>query len=201
MAYIRLPLGIKVAVEYDWNGKAVVNVYHVTTSDPITTVKLADIATAFKNFVLTGLLNYISQEIALTGVTALNLDVANGERVSVPQTPPATGLYLQESVSNNVASVASLKTALTGRSFQGRSYIPGLPEAEVAQNQLSSLITAGIVSSFLSLDTLLAAENAELVVASFQSLGVPRAQGIATPVDVVFVNFRVDTQRRRLPKA
>lgn len=200
MAYIRLPLGIKIAVEYDWNGKVVVNIYHVTTTDPITTVKLTDIAQAFKTTIIATLLGYLNQDISLTGITALNLNIPNGSRVQLAVSPPSPGQYTGYSVSNNVASVLSLKTALTGRSFQGRSYIPGIPEAEVIQNQLGTTIAVGIVTWLTSLEVALGVENADLVVASFQTLGVPRGEGIATPVENVYVNLRVDTQRRRLPK-
>lgn len=199
MAFIRLPLGIKVAIEYDWNGKAVVNIYHVTTSDPITTIKLTTIAAVFRDAVVSQLLGFISEQIAMTSVTTLNLNEANGERIILPVIPAAAGLYTGDSVSNNVASVASLKTALTGRSFQGRSYIPGIPEGEVSQNQLGPVIVAGIAGFFTALQADLTIENTDLVVASFQTLGVPRGVGVATPIDSVFINFRVDTQRRRLP--
>lgn len=199
MAYIRLPLGVKIAVEYDWNNKLVVNVYHVTTTDPITTVHLVDIATAFRDTIIAGLLGFLADEISLVSITALNLNEPNGERIVLGVTPPSPGLYVGQSVSNNVASVASLKTALTGRSFQGRSYIPGVPEQEVAQNELSALIATGIITWFTSLEAALAIENTELVVASFQTLLLPRGEGVATPVDSVHVNLRVDTQRRRLP--
>lgn len=201
MAYIRLPLGIKVALEYDWNGKVVVNIYHVITPDPITTIKLEDIATAFKTFFSAGLAGQVTSQISLFNITAMNLDEANGERISLPVVPVIPGLIGGDSVSNNVACVVSLRTAKTGRSFQGRNYVAGIPEQEVSQNDVSNLITGNLATSMLSLVSLLGTENAELVVASFKSGGVPRTVGIATPVDVIFINARVDTQRRRLPKS
>lgn len=201
MAYIRLPLGIKVAVEYDWNGEPVVNIYHVVTPDPITSIKLTTIANVFITWFVGNLASRMSNEIALTGVTALNLDVANGEKIFAPQIPPFAGTIVGESVSNNVASVCSLYTAQTGRSFRGRSYIAGMAELYVAQNELDAAVAAGIVADFVVLDGALVAANCTLVVASFQSGGVPRAVGIATSTDSYAVNLRVDTQRRRLPRA
>lgn len=200
MAFIRLPLGIRIAVEYNWNGKVVVNIYHVTTTDPITTIKLETIANVFKDVFTASLMSFISEQISLSSVSALNLDVPNGERVIVPVVPTVPGSYTGDSVSNNVASVVSLKTALTGRSFQGRSYMSGIPEAEVSQNDLGTTIIVGIGNAFVALTGGLTAVDAILSVASFRAAGVPRGEGVATPVDSFFINKRVDTQRRRLPK-
>lgn len=201
MAYIRLPAGIRIALEYEVFGKVVVNVYHVTTTDPIITLKLLDIAQVFKVWWETYMSLVMSPDIALFQLTALNLDEENGEKVTLVVSPAAPGQEVGEAVSNNVAIVASLNTAKTGRSFRGRSYHAGLPENYVAENRISTSAASLIVGYYASLVTLLAVQNAELVVASFQSGGVPRAIGVGTPVDSVAVNTRVDTQRRRLPTA
>lgn len=201
MAYIRLPLGIKVALEYNWNGKAVVNIYHVTTADPITSIKLDAIADIFISWFTVNLALRLSDEIELTGVTAMNLDVPNGEKVEVAVTPPEAGQVASESVSNNVASVVTLGTLKTGRSFRGRTYVPGIAEVYVSSNDLDATLLAAIISDYVILDGLLFAADTELVVASFQTAGAPRAEGVATEVSSITANARVDTQRRRLPKA
>jgi len=200
MLFIRLPLGIKVAMEYEVFGKVVVNVYHVTTTDPIVTLQLLDIAQVFKAWWDSNMSSLFSEDIALNAVTALNLDEENGEKVTLVVSPAIPGTVVDEATPNNVAIVASLSTVKTGRSFRGRSYHAGLNDASVTENSISTAKAALIVTAYGSLITSLAVQNAELVVASFQSLGVPRAIGVATPVDSISVNTRVDTQRRRLPK-
>ncbi len=199
MAYIRLPLGIRVALEYQVYGKVVVNVYHVTTSDPITTIKLFDIADVFENWFNISQKSAVAADISLVAITALNLDEDNGEKITSVISPAIPGTRAGTAVSNNVALVASLKTAKTGRSFRGRSYIAGLSEADVNGNGVDTVFAAGIVTAYTQLMTDLFASPATLVVASFQSGGVPRIVGEATFVDSVSVNLRVDTQRRRLP--
>ena len=201
MAYIQLPLGIKVALEFTLLGKAVVNVYHVTTTDPIITVKLVDIAQVFRVWWSTSMANNLAPDIELHAITALNLDVPNGEKITLAVTPPDLGLLIQPVVSNNVAIVTTLKTAKTGRSFQGRSYLCGISEDELIGNNLSAARVASILASWPVLDSSLAANNATLVVASFFSEQAPREVGVATPVDSFVMNDRCDTQRRRLPKA
>lgn len=200
MAFIRLPLGIRIALEFDLAGKVVVNVYHVTTEDPIVTVKLIDIALAFVDWWDVELSNRFSEDIALFSVTALNLNVENGEKITQPVTPVIPGQVVQPAVSNNVALVVASKTTKTGRSFQGRSYLAALGETDVTNNHIVIAKAAAIGADFVLLSGRLAAENADLVVASFQAGGVPRAEGVATKITSYIVNTRVDTQRRRLPK-
>ena len=201
MPAILLPLGIRVAVEYEVFGKIVVNIYHVTTTDPIISVKLLDIAGAFANWWENFLAAEFSEDIALTQITALDLSVANGEKQTLVISPALPGDRLTPAIPNNVAIVASLGTAKTGRSFRGRSYHAGMSDDNVTGNDFSEIRSAAVVAAYGDLDTLLDTLNAILVVASFQSAGAPRETGVATPVESVSMNARVDTQRRRLPKA
>lgn len=201
MAYIRLPLGIKVALEYEAHGKIVVNVYHVTTSDPIVTIKLLTIADVFANWWETDMAANFSNEIALTNITALNLNVANGEKFTLPVSPPEPGGQISTSVPNNVAQVVSFNTALTGRSFRGRAYHAGLTSADVDGNDVDTGIMAAMLADYATLEGDLDVIDTQLVVASFESLGAPRAEGIATPINTFSATARVDTQRRRLPAA
>lgn len=200
MAYIRLPGGVKVALEYEVLGKIVVNVYHVTTTDPIITIKLFDIADLFEAWWRNSLSDNFSDEIALHTVTAQNLDVANGEKIVLAVSPAVPGAGVDTAVPNNVAIVATLNTAKTGRSFRGRSYLAGLERSELVGNNIGTGRAAGIVSDYAILTASLELENNTLVVASFYHDNQPRAEGVATPVESFSVNTRVDTQRRRLPE-
>lgn len=199
MAYIRLPLGIRIALEYEVYGKIVVNVYHVTTPDPIVTVKLINIAEIFEIWWTNELGAAFSEDIALTSITALNLDEENGEKITLVVSPPVQGAVVSEAASNNIAIVASFATAKTGRSFRGRSYQAGIPLAGLTGNNITTLKAAAIVTAYSDLQALLNLANTEFVVASFQSGGVPRSVGVATEIDSIACNTRVDTQRRRLP--
>lgn len=201
MAYIRLPGGIKVAMEFEAHGKIIVNVYHVTTTDPIVTIKLTDIADVFINWWAVDMSANLSDEIALVNVTALNLDEENGEKVEVAVSPPDPGQQASTSVPNQVCNVMTLLTSQTGRSFRGRAYIAGLTSGDVDGNEVAIATVAAMVLDYADLQADLTTENAELVIASFISGGVPRATAVGTPVESVSANSRVDTQRRRLPTA
>lgn len=199
MAFIRLPGGFRIALEYQIFGKIVVNVYHGTTTDPITSIKLFSIADLFEAWFDTSLASAVSADIKLAQITVLNLDEENGEKVTNVLVPANPGTRAGAAMPNNVALVASFATAKTGRSFRGRSYIAGLSEDDVGGVGVDTVFAAGIVTAFLALITDMAVDDEQLVVASFQSGGVPREVGVATPVDSVSCNLRVDTQRRRLP--
>lgn len=200
MAFIRLPLGVKVALEFTLHGEPIVNVYHVTTSDPIVSVKLQTIAQVFVNWWTTVQSPAFTSDVVLEQVTALNLDVINGEKhVEIVQ-PAVPGGIATDALPGNCALVVSMRTSKTGRSFMGRSYLGGLADAGIDGNRIDILDAAVIGNNFLALDAALLAVNAEMVVASFQSLGAPRAEGVATRLNAYGVNTRIDTQRRRLPK-
>lgn len=199
MAFVRLPLGIRIAMEYQVFGKVVVNVYHVTTTDPILTVKLFDIAQVFEDWWVVDLAQRFSEDITLNLISALNLDVDNGEKIELVVVPAEPGTEALDAVPNNVAIVATLETAKSGRSFRGRAFHAGLSESLVTGNDIGVGKAAGIATAYAQLQADLNVENAMLVVASFQTLGAPRAEGVATEVISTAVNLRVDTQRRRLP--
>lgn len=200
MPFIRLPLGVRVAVEYNWNGKLVVNIYHVLVEVPVTTIILDDIADVFAGWVINNLLDWMNEEISLVAVTAQSLDEEFGAKVTYPVAPPETGQIGGDAVTNNVAIVISMQTAKTGRSFRGRSYVAGMSESGIADNNLADVTLAGLIAGFAQLVTTLDASDYTLVVASFETAGSPRATAIGTPVDSFASNTRVDTQRRRLPK-
>lgn len=200
MAYIRLPLGIRIALEYEIFGKVIVNVYHVTSSEPIVSIKLLELAVVFREWWFVSLSTEFASDIALTTVTALNLDVPNGEKQTLVVAPPMPGTLPPPAASNNVAIVASFATAKTGRSFRGRTYLAGLRDVGIAENHIGVLVAADIITHYVALIVALNIENSDLVVASFQAGGIPRVEGVATVIESVSVNTRVDTQRRRLPK-
>lgn len=200
MPFIRLPLGVRVAVEYEAYGKVVVNIYHVTTTDPIITVKLIDIAEIFEAWWSEEMKTNFSADIALANITALNLDEVNGEKIIHPVSPSIPGTDVGTGNANNVAIVVSLNTAQTGRSFRGRAYHAGLSKDELTGNHISSVKAASLITDYGYLDSLLTADNVQLVVASFVTAGSPRAEAIGTNVVSFSADTRVDTQRRRLPK-
>lgn len=200
MAFIALPGGIRVALEFTLADKVVVNIYHVTTTDPIISVKLAAVAQLFANWWDFDESPQFSSNIGLVKVVAHDISVTNGEKHEEIISPPIQGGIASIAASNNVALVGSLLTVKTGRSFQGRTYLAGLNLTAMSNNTVDTSRLVALTANFVDLMADLAAANSALVVASFESGGIPRALGVATPVTGVAFKSRVDTQRRRLPR-
>lgn len=199
MAFIPLPSGIRVAVEYIQNGQVVVNVYHVTTAQPITTVNLTALAQILVDWWTTDMRQNFVQAIGLQRVTVTDVSVANGLQVINQQSPVIPGTIVGAAAPNNVAIVATQRTGFSGRSFRGRNYFAGVAAAEIADNFISSTYAGNVINDMNSLATRLSAGGFQLVVASYRANGAPRVTGVATPVSNFSMDLRVDTQRRRLP--
>jgi hypothetical protein len=187
-------------MEYDIQDKTVANIFHVTTTDPIDAAKLNDFALIFRDWWIVDQAQAHSHDIGLHTVVALDVSVPNGAKVELPVSPPELGLVTSPAPSNNVAFVVSLKTDKTGRSFQGRTYLAGLPLDAITDNEISIAKTANIVTSFNALITQLQLNASELVIASYINGGVPRVTAVGTVVTSIAMDRRVDTQRRRLPR-
>lgn len=107
-----------------------------------------------------------------------------------------------EALPPQCSAVLSWRTALAGRSFRGRSYLPGKGEAEQiggvwSSTQLSALnaIAAQFLAVFGPSGTDL---NWQFVVISRVASGAPRVPPIGTPVISGAARSTVFTQRRRV---
>jgi hypothetical protein len=159
----------------------------------------------------TGILEWCNEELVLESVTCTSVHAANG-----PQAEASIGIAGQggsgsQAVNNTLAVVASLRTALSGRSFRGRLYLAGI-DVSAGQtddtNHINSAAVTGIgegLQHVFDAANLLA--NAYVpVVASYYTRpvpdvpgdpSVPRAAAITTPITSVIVRSLLGSQRRR----
>lgn len=200
MAFIPTPNTVKITLEFNLHGELCVNVYYATLSAPITTVNLTQIATIVKDWWIASVSDFLSQDLTLDRVTAMDVSVEDGFQVVMTDDLPAPGLISTASVANQVALVVSKHTLFTGRSSRGRAYIAGMAAAGISSNAASSTVQVGLVAAHGQLQTDLFAVPANLVVVSFVDNGVPRTAGRPRGIASYSANNRVDTQRRRLPK-
>jgi hypothetical protein len=114
---------------------------------------------------------------------------------------PVVGGQVGPCEANNVAFCLSIRTALRGRSFRGRIYLPGISTNILEDTNHVSTTFAGtaqeqVYEAYVSL----APEGFTPVVASFRFGRVPRAAGVGTPViNVIATDTVLDSMRRRLP--
>lgn len=122
-----------------------------------------------------------------------------GARTFGPFTNPA-GAHADKGLPNNVAFVVSHRTGLRGKSYRGRTYIPGLIEGAVINNTLDAAVALSYVVAFNNMRTALFSDGINFCVLSRRINNAWRTEGQATPVEVSLTkDNRVDTQRGRLP--
>lgn len=199
MAFIPVPNGLRVAVEYRLNGQLVVNVYYLETEVAVTSVNLAALASIFVDWWTTNMRQNFTTSMALERIVVTDVSVANGLQEAQSVAPVIPGTAATAPAPNSVAVVVSHRTGYSGRSFRGRTYLAGFSASEVADNYISAALAANIVSDMLSLRSALFLAGHKLSVASFRANGVPRSVAVLTNVTSFVINTRIDTQRRRLP--
>jgi len=197
MASQLVPNGIKVEMNGSQNGIPVVNRFYVTMSAAPSSADLDDVIIATLAF-WNDLKASIHNTYVLNNITATDVHVANGTQTILPLTTGNVGSAGGDAAAANAAACISLRTNFTGRSFRGRMYIGGLPNAALqnAQNLTTTAAAAyaGYMSDFIDA---LNAINMTLVVVSRFAAGVARVVNLATEIISIIVDTKVDSQRRR----
>lgn len=135
--------------------------------------------------------------VILDEVTVYDLTSASGWVANDPDPHPGTGSAA--SVPNNVAMTVTFSTALRGRSYRGRNYVPGLPSGALV-NQLAwdTAITSAVEGAYTALPTAMNSVGFGHVVLSRHADHAPRTLGVATTVSGYRANAPIATMRRRL---
>jgi hypothetical protein len=116
-----------------------------------------------------------------------------------PFTDPA-GTIVGKGVPNNSAFVVSHATDLRGKSYRGRSYVPGIAASLVDGNSLDPIAAAALVSGFNSMRVALDSDGINFAVLSRRANKQWRETGQATPVRISQAKDNtMDSQRGRLP--
>jgi hypothetical protein len=190
----------KLELNFRLQGEDLVNILHIQAPAAIGALEVAAIA-GFGFALWNGNLQvFMSNEIALESVVCTDLTIEDGQQFTfVPQTP-SFGLVASQSMPNNIALVASHRTGRSGRSYRGRTYLGGIPETAVAQNQVSAQYASDIAGIWELWRTQTEDDGYFHVVVSRVQNKIVLPEAIATPVRITQVGRRIDTQRRRLPR-
>lgn len=202
MAWPNLPGVAKVVVTYGFDGEPSVNVHFVLKRNfatPISLLSLEQIGDEFFDALQAEWIPFMGDQWTIDDIVTTDWSVANGEQFQRVTGLPLVGTEVNEEVPASVCIVASHRTPFTGRSFRGRSYMPGLTEANVGGNGVDGALVSAVGDYFSALATGLGSISADLVVYSLFAAGAQRTVPVATVITSTIVNSRVDTQRRRLP--
>lgn len=199
MAFIPASQIVRTTVEYLLDGQILANVFHVDANEAVDAAVTNAILDVFETWLETELMPIVSEDLEATGLVGRDLTTITGGLVERPFTTPVAGENLSPALPGNVALCVTLLTDLAGRSYRGRSYMPGLSEAQVTGSTLETGWSAAFGTAYIELVDALSLAGYELVVTSFQAGLAPRVAAVSTPIVAVGVNSTVDSQRRRLP--
>lgn len=181
----------------------------INTAPPLDQAQVDSAFVAFKDEFVTILATYaISDDCTLERLIARNVTATGGLEFTSTNLP-ATGATAGPTLTNETALCISWRTGISGRSFRGRSYLPGVSTVHTDgddTNRLTSAVAANAKDAADQFIASLGAAGFQLCVASYFSgvdvdgNPIPRAVGIYTPVTGAVVNPRLDSQRRRMPR-
>lgn len=207
MPFVPVPNTVQVDVIYLWDGQRVENTLFFEKPGGWVLADLEDLLDNVNTLLQTELLPFMTNAIQLIELVARLLDTASSIGSALAISPPASGSVAGESMPNNVTYTISFKTGLTGRSFRGRNYMPGLGIDAVNGNNVSTTFRTACLSFFNALFAWASANGTPWVVVSRYSgvdpvtkKPIPRVTGVTTNVTAVTTfDTTVDSQRRRLP--
>jgi len=200
MTFIPTPSGIEVVINQTYFNEPVVNVLNVDGPSTINLSALEQVALIVTSWWLTSLAPNLSNAMALVDVTCRDISVVDGAIWVESPTGDATGEQTSPGLPASVALCITHRTARSGRSDRGRTYVCGMVEQLVTGNLVDNTLAQNIAGNFTALRTALVAEGLVLAVKSLSNNLLPRVAGVLTPItSSVARDLRVDSQRRRLP--
>lgn len=144
----------------------------------------------------------VSNALSLYQVVCTDLSAGSAPGSVFAGASPLVGAEVSAALPNNVSCVFSLKTALRGRSYQGRIYHIGLTEQQVTANAVGATFLTTLLTGYRALRLLEGASGEptfQLAVLSYWLNKALRATPVSTPVTLITSDGVIDSQRRRLP--
>lgn len=164
-----------------------------------TTAQMDALNTVVKDWWDTDMKSRFSTAIALYTVRCYDQSAEDAPRRDLPVSPVIAGLVGGNPTPNNATIALTHYTGKRGRSYRGRNYLPGIPQAEVmAATTFNSGLATFLVSKFVTLNALAAAGGWTHSVLSRYLNKAARTTGVATPITAYGADAWIDSQRRRL---
>jgi hypothetical protein len=180
------------------------NVYHLRrpAGAPWTADVVQSAALAVYQAYEANLLPFLSSTYTLLRTEAVQLAGPGSMQGAHTPAAGAAGAITGDCLPFNVAACVTMRTGLAGRSFIGRTYLPGIPELY----QSASLLTVGAYDAYNQAAEVFRQDvNAAGYVLGVYSQftgGAPRAEGLFTPATSYAMADRVlDSQRGRKPSS
>jgi hypothetical protein len=194
---------VKAILRQLYFGQEVQNVLWFTSENPIIDVTLGGVAAALIDWWTTEMaplknINHSLYEVRVVGQD----DASFPEHVS---STAVAGTVTGDGLPGSVALVVTFHTLFRGKSFRGRAYMGGIPEAAIEDathsNTANGGYTGDLLAAFAALvPTYIVPVDATMihVVASHFAAKVARVTAVTSAVIQYTANSAFDSQRRRL---
>lgn len=196
-------LTARVELFYTLAGQRIENVFHFRADVTFDALEMLALGAGMFGEWETNMMPLLSADLVLRSARITDLSTLSGPSLFFIPTAPVPGGAGTNALPNNCALVVTQRTAFRGRSFRGRTYIPGIAEEDVAGSVVTDA-KAALIRAAQQTST----ENAALispgwtpVVVSLVSGGAYRPAGVITPIVAwEMTDTVVDSQRRRSPR-
>lgn len=200
MAFIPFPDGIMLEAIYATPGGAAENTMWYSTSSPITTTALEELAAEWYDRWDTNVAALQSASVQLAQIRVTSMESQFAPQVEYTTSLPAAGQYVAAAIlPSNVTLTCTFQTGLRGRSRRGRNFWIGTPEDKVVGDQCTLAYAEAIEDAYAFFNDIVATgATYQHCVASRQENNVVRTTGLLTPVSTYRVDTTIDSMRRRL---
>ncbi len=207
MPFIPVPQCAQVQIQGVIDGQETINDLYFSHGTTIDITALQALADAVDNWYWASILPELSNDFTYVRTIVTDL-TTNTSGVAFQSANTGPGGVTGESNPNNVAACISFRTALRGRNWRGRNFIPGIPGSVVTLNTIGNAFITNVQAGYRLLKfggTTIPGDWSWVVVSRYSGVDVngkpiPRTSGVVELVtDALFVDPTVDSQRRRLP--
>lgn len=177
-----------------------VNNLHFKYSGAPGTTEREDLLTALQTFWTSHYAPVLSAQCYIDQIVVTDLSSVSAPTSTYVYTPIDHGGLSNNVKPANVTLCITQRTALRGRNYRGRTYIPGVVDEQTTNHDFMATGSLGdILSAFAWL--LNAAHTAAGIwsVVSYFFANSPRGTAVSTPITAVTADSTLDSMRRRLP--
>jgi len=198
MAFIPTPLTAKCTLNFTVDAQDVILTFYFEAEAEFDASTLLGLANALAQWAVDELLPLLSNGISLTGANATGQVTDHAPSVDSDLAFPFPGAVNSPTQAPQVAGVVTERTPDRGRSFRGRSYVPGIPTAALASpGTMGSTFVTNLLAAYGALADVEASQSVDHVVNSKVHNHAPRAEGVNTLITAYTMDTALDTQRRR----
>lgn len=200
MTFIPAPSVCQVEFVYTWSSQTVETVLHFEPTVVLTPTLMNELAVKVLSLWTTNVKPLLINTISLINVKLTDLTTNIAPVVNYATGLPSAGTQTGDSLPNNCALVITKRTLLRGRSYRGRIYHPGIPEAQCTGNVVTAAFVTQIVNAYATMLTFTTTGTTwDMVVVSRYNNNSPRAEADSNQVTGLGSDGLIDSQRRRLP--